>query len=66
MSDLKPKKKPRGRPFVKGQRANPHGRPKKSIASADDLFLDEFFREVDAKKGGLRYARRNTNCSWNK
>ncbi len=53
MSDLQLKKKPRGRPFVKGQRANPRGRPKKSIASADDLFLDEFFKEVDALKGGV-------------
>ena len=64
MSDLKPKKKPRGRPFVKGQRANPHGRPKKTLAAADEHFLDAFFDTVDVLKTACLSAPRNSSSSW--
>ena len=53
MTDTTPKKQVPGRPFVKGQVANPKGtnRYTKELANADDVFLDEFFREVEALQG---------------
>ena len=56
MTDDKPQKKraPRGKPFIQGEderRWLKGGHVAKNLATADELFLDEFFKEVDAKKG---------------
>ena len=40
-----------GKPFPKGVSPNPGGVPKK-ITTMDDVFLEEFFKEVDAMQGG--------------
>ena len=44
-------KKPRGRPFEVGNPGGP-GRPPKTLAYADELFLDELFKDVDVKVAG--------------
>ena len=43
----------KGRPFPPGNNANPKGRPKKTLAAADEHFLDVFFSTIDVLKGGV-------------
>ena len=56
MTELKPEKRRqggKGRPFPPGNNANPKGRPKKTLAAADEHFLDAFFSTVDVLKNGV-------------
>ena len=55
MTDEQPIKKKKkggpGRPFLPGNNANPKGRPK-AMSTMDEVFLKEFFKEVEAMQGG--------------